>query len=176
MIFITVNEYNYASQLTALQEIAIYTPLFYIRMWVSSVILVQLITVNIVRMLYVCAHLCLLCACSWVPVYADKKKRLAIMSIGFLLQSRDDAVVWRGPKKNGETHTWLVSGVFSRVWAECHHSGQLRESLPVTLLSKWTLQALNESLRHWMGVCEASITYMYVASSWNMLFSSSCRY
>ena len=115
MIFITVNEYNYASQLTALQEIAIYTLLFYIRMWVSSVILVQLITVNIVRMLYVCAHLCLLCACSWVPVYADKEKRLAIMSIGFLLQSRDDAVVWRGPKKNGETHTWLVSGVFSRV-------------------------------------------------------------
>ena len=114
MIFIIVNEYNYASQLTALQEIAIYTILF-MCMWVSSVILVQLITVNIVRMLYVCAHLCLLCACSWVPVYADKEKRLAIMSIGFLLQSRDDAVVCRGPKKNGETHMWLVSGAFSRV-------------------------------------------------------------
>ena len=38
---------------------------------------------------------------SWVPVYTDKDQRLAIMSIGFLLDSRDDAVVWRGPKKNG---------------------------------------------------------------------------
>ena len=38
----------------------------------------------------------------WVPVYADREKRLGIMSIGFLLQSRDDAVVWRGPKKNGK--------------------------------------------------------------------------
>ena len=38
---------------------------------------------------------------SWVPVYTDKDQRLAVMSIGFLLNSRDDAVVWRGPKKNG---------------------------------------------------------------------------
>ena len=37
-------------------------------------------------------------------MYADKEKRLAVMSIGFLLQSRDDAVVWRGPKKNGEPY------------------------------------------------------------------------
>ena len=26
---------------------------------------------------------------------------LAVMSIGFLLEHKDDAVVWRGPKKNG---------------------------------------------------------------------------
>lgn len=26
---------------------------------------------------------------------------LAVMSIGFLLSSPDDAVIWRGPKKNG---------------------------------------------------------------------------
>ena len=37
----------------------------------------------------------------WVPVYPDSSQRLAIMSIGFLLNTRDDAVVWRGPKKNG---------------------------------------------------------------------------
>lgn len=27
---------------------------------------------------------------------------LAVMSIGFLLNSADDAVIWRGPKKNGK--------------------------------------------------------------------------
>ncbi len=28
---------------------------------------------------------------------------LGVMSVGFLLSSPDDAVIWRGPKKNGET-------------------------------------------------------------------------
>ncbi|CDW60130.1 cytosolic Fe S cluster assembly factor [Trichuris trichiura] len=36
----------------------------------------------------------------WVPVYTDSSKRLAVMSIGFLLNNEDDAVIWRGPKKN----------------------------------------------------------------------------
>jgi len=35
----------------------------------------------------------------WSPVYA--LDNLAVMSIGFLLPSSSDAVVWRGPKKNG---------------------------------------------------------------------------
>lgn len=35
----------------------------------------------------------------WCPVFADDN--LAVMSIGFLLDSLDDAVIWRGPKKNG---------------------------------------------------------------------------
>lgn len=39
---------------------------------------------------------------SWVPVFVDDEQRLAVMSIGFLLASRNDAVIWRGPKKNGE--------------------------------------------------------------------------
>ena len=47
---------------------------------------------------------------SWVPVYTDKDQRLAVMSIGFLLNSRDDAVVWRGPKKNG---IWYLIQPFS---------------------------------------------------------------
>ncbi|OQV18630.1 Cytosolic Fe-S cluster assembly factor nubp1 [Hypsibius exemplaris] len=34
----------------------------------------------------------------WSPVYADEN--LAVMSVGFLLNSPDDAVIWRGPKKN----------------------------------------------------------------------------
>ncbi len=31
--------------------------------------------------------------------YADDN--IAVMSIAFLLSSPDDAVIWRGPKKNG---------------------------------------------------------------------------
>jgi hypothetical protein len=34
-------------------------------------------------------------------VYADDEQRLAVMSIGFLLPDRNNAVVWRGPKKTG---------------------------------------------------------------------------
>jgi Mrp family chromosome partitioning ATPase len=41
-------------------------------------------------------------AFSWVPVYTDSSKSLAVMSIGFLLKHEDDPVIWRGPKKNGE--------------------------------------------------------------------------
>lgn len=35
----------------------------------------------------------------WLPIYADTEKRFAVMSIGFLLKNREDAVIWRGPKK-----------------------------------------------------------------------------
>mmetsp|Transcript_48003 Transcript_48003/g.104369 ORF Transcript_48003/g.104369 Transcript_48003/m.104369 type:complete len:367 (-) Transcript_48003:224-1324(-) len=35
----------------------------------------------------------------WSPVYVDD--HLAVMSIGFLLPNQDDAVIFRGPKKNG---------------------------------------------------------------------------
>lgn len=34
-------------------------------------------------------------------MFADKEQRLSVMSIGFLLDSPDVPVVWRGPKKNG---------------------------------------------------------------------------
>ncbi|CAG8567625.1 12762_t:CDS:2, partial [Racocetra persica] len=42
----------------------------------------------------------------WVPVFMDESQRLCCMSIGFLLQKKDDSVVWRGPKKK-----WLVINV-----------------------------------------------------------------
>lgn len=35
----------------------------------------------------------------WSPVYVEDN--LAVMSIGFLLPNPDDAVIWRGPRKNG---------------------------------------------------------------------------
>ncbi|XP_068102841.1 cytosolic Fe-S cluster assembly factor NUBP2 isoform X1 [Hyperolius riggenbachi] len=40
------------------------------------------------------------CDSGWVPVYVDQEKNISLMSIGFLLERPDDAVVWRGPKKN----------------------------------------------------------------------------
>ncbi|EFA08218.1 cytosolic Fe-S cluster assembly factor Nubp2 homolog [Tribolium castaneum] len=44
----------------------------------------------------------------WVPVYADNDQKLAVMSIGFLLNSRDSAVVWRGPKKTAMVKQFLT--------------------------------------------------------------------
>lgn len=34
----------------------------------------------------------------WAPIYV--KDNLSVMSIAFLLQNRDEAVIWRGPRKN----------------------------------------------------------------------------
>ncbi|KAJ9127237.1 cytosolic Fe-S cluster assembly factor cfd1 [Naganishia onofrii] len=44
----------------------------------------------------------------WVPVYADRERRLGCMSIGFLLKDRGDSVVWRGPKKDGMIRQFLA--------------------------------------------------------------------
>ena len=41
----------------------------------------------------------------WSPVYVHDN--LAVMSIGFLLPNKDDAVIWRGPKKNGMIKQFL---------------------------------------------------------------------
>uniref|UniRef100_A0AAZ3SRF0 Nucleotide binding protein 2 (MinD homolog, E. coli) n=1 Tax=Oncorhynchus tshawytscha TaxID=74940 RepID=A0AAZ3SRF0_ONCTS len=54
------------------------------------------------------------CDSGWVPVYTDAQKSLALMSIGFLLEDPDEAVVWRGPKK-----TALIGQFVSDVaWGE----------------------------------------------------------
>ncbi|XP_016402892.1 cytosolic Fe-S cluster assembly factor nubp1-like [Sinocyclocheilus rhinocerous] len=45
----------------------------------------------------------------WSPVYVEDN--LAVMSIGFLLSSPDDAVIWRGPKKNGWYFILALSSV-----------------------------------------------------------------
>lgn len=42
----------------------------------------------------------------WSPVYV--LDNLAVVSIGFMLPSKDDAVVWRGPKKNGLIKQFLT--------------------------------------------------------------------
>ncbi|CAO1423618.1 unnamed protein product [Diamesa hyperborea] len=41
----------------------------------------------------------------WSPVYIEDN--LSLMSIGFLLASADDAIIWRGPKKNGMIRQFL---------------------------------------------------------------------
>ncbi|KIS68392.1 uncharacterized protein UMAG_03486 [Mycosarcoma maydis] len=43
----------------------------------------------------------------WVPVYTDASQHLAVMSVGFLLRSKNDSVVWRGPKKNAMIKQFL---------------------------------------------------------------------
>lgn len=41
----------------------------------------------------------------WSPVYVEDN--LGVMSVGFLLSSPDDAVIWRGPKKSGMIKQFL---------------------------------------------------------------------
>ncbi|XP_051168639.1 cytosolic Fe-S cluster assembly factor NUBP1 homolog [Leptopilina boulardi] len=41
----------------------------------------------------------------WSPVFVEDN--LSVMSIGFILQNTSDAVIWRGPKKNGMIRQFL---------------------------------------------------------------------
>uniref|UniRef100_R4G860 Cytosolic Fe-S cluster assembly factor NUBP2 homolog n=1 Tax=Rhodnius prolixus TaxID=13249 RepID=R4G860_RHOPR len=43
----------------------------------------------------------------WVPVYTDKEQKLAVMSIAFFLNNRNDSVIWRGPKKTSMIKQFL---------------------------------------------------------------------
>ncbi|XP_066902354.1 cytosolic Fe-S cluster assembly factor Nubp2 homolog [Halyomorpha halys] len=43
----------------------------------------------------------------WVPVYTDSDQKLAVMSIGFLLNDRNSSVIWRGPKKTAMIRQFL---------------------------------------------------------------------
>lgn len=45
---------------------------------------------------------------SWTPVYSTTHPNLACMSISFLLQDPNAAVVWRGPRKNGLIQQFLT--------------------------------------------------------------------
>ncbi|KAA3681695.1 uncharacterized protein DEA37_0005499, partial [Paragonimus westermani] len=50
------------------------------------------------------------CPEGWTPVYADgSSQRLCVMSIGFLLDDQETAVVWRGPRKSGMIEELLNS-------------------------------------------------------------------
>jgi Mrp family chromosome partitioning ATPase len=49
----------------------------------------------------------------WTPVYYDDN--LAVMSIGFLLSNKNDAVIWRGPRKNGLIKQFLTDVVWDNL-------------------------------------------------------------
>ena len=42
----------------------------------------------------------------WSPVYLEDN--FAVMSIGFMLPNKDDAVIWRGPRKDGLIRQFLT--------------------------------------------------------------------
>lgn len=46
-------------------------------------------------------------ASGMMPVFLEDN--FAVMSIGFLLESPDDAIIWRGPKKNGRRRSASAS-------------------------------------------------------------------
>ncbi len=46
----------------------------------------------------------------WSPVFYDAN--LSVMSIGFLLTNKNDAVIWRGPRKNGLIKQFLTDVVW----------------------------------------------------------------
>lgn len=51
----------------------------------------------------------------WVPVYvggSDEQHKMAVMSIGFLLESKDAPVIWRGPKKTSLIRQFLEEVVW----------------------------------------------------------------
>ncbi|EFN82065.1 cytosolic Fe-S cluster assembly factor NUBP2 homolog [Harpegnathos saltator] len=48
----------------------------------------------------------------WIPVFADAEQKLSVMSIGFLLKSQNDSVVWRGPKKTSMIKQFLTDVVW----------------------------------------------------------------
>ena len=55
---------------------------------------------SIPKMVNLSGHEVHQCEAGWVPVFTDPSQTLAVMSIGFLLNDENTAVVWRGPKKN----------------------------------------------------------------------------
>ncbi|XP_063855192.1 cytosolic Fe-S cluster assembly factor Nubp1 homolog isoform X3 [Scylla paramamosain] len=54
----------------------------------------------------------------WSPVYVSDN--LAVMSVGFLLNSADDAVIWKGPKKDGSGSAGCEEG--NHILQESEHS------------------------------------------------------
>lgn len=55
---------------------------------------------SIPRMLRVQGRAVHQCDRGWLPVFVDQEQGISLMSVGFLLEKPDEAVVWRGPKKN----------------------------------------------------------------------------
>ncbi len=63
-------------------------------------------------------------AAGWSPVYVEGN--LGVMSIGFMLPDPDEAVIWRGPRKNGLIKQFLR---WASAGASVYHN--LSSRLPV---------------------------------------------
>jgi Mrp family chromosome partitioning ATPase len=61
---------------------------------------------SIPRMLGLVGHEVHQSASGWSPVYVEDN--LGVMSIGFMLPAQDDAIIWRGPRKNGLIKQFLT--------------------------------------------------------------------
>lgn len=68
---------------------------------------------SIPRMLGLVGHEVHQSASGWSPVYVEDN--LGVMSIGFMLPSVDDAVIWRGPRKNGLIKQFLTDVVWNEL-------------------------------------------------------------
>mmetsp|Transcript_20240 Transcript_20240/g.45028 ORF Transcript_20240/g.45028 Transcript_20240/m.45028 type:complete len:299 (+) Transcript_20240:112-1008(+) len=68
---------------------------------------------SIPRMLGLVGHEVHQSASGWSPVYVEDN--LGVMSIGFMLPSKDDAVIWRGPRKNGLIKQFLTDVVWNEL-------------------------------------------------------------
>jgi Mrp family chromosome partitioning ATPase len=66
---------------------------------------------SIPRMLGLLGHEVHQSASGWSPVYVEDN--LGVMSIGFMLPQQDDAVIWRGPRKNGLIKQFLTDVVWN---------------------------------------------------------------
>lgn len=51
----------------------------------------------------------------WAPVYLDAEQNICAVSIGFLLNNKDDPVVWRGPKKNSMIKQFITDVVWGEL-------------------------------------------------------------
>lgn len=69
----------------------------------------------------------------WQPVYVEDN--LGVMSIGFLLNNQDDAVIWRGPRKNGLIKQFLTDVA----WGDLDFL--LIDSINFTIINNLTLKA-----------------------------------
>lgn len=68
---------------------------------------------SIPRMLGLLGHEVHQSAEGWSPVYVDDN--LGVMSIGFMLPNVDDAIIWRGPRKNGLIKQFLTDVVWNEL-------------------------------------------------------------
>nr|CAB3264476.1 cytosolic Fe-S cluster assembly factor NUBP2 homolog [Phallusia mammillata] len=55
------------------------------------------------------------CDDGWLPVYSNSHRNLSVMSIGFLLDNKNDPVIWRGPKKNAMIKQFLSDVVWGEL-------------------------------------------------------------